>query len=245
MAKVSDVQPTRVETWIEAHFRGYRYGWVLVLLSITFVFMAVGSPDAWARVVTVALQGLTLLAALVASRAGRRISRIAALVVTIAWLSSILSIAVSDSHTPTGVFFALNVLLVGATPVVIAQALYRRGMVDVHTVLGAICIYVLIGMMFAFGYAAINELGSTSFFAQTSHAGLPDFLYFSFVTLTTVGYGDLTAATNLGRAVAVTEALAGQLYLVTIIAVLVSRMASRASPITNSPGPQPPEDEHQ
>ena len=114
-----------------------------------------------------------------------------------------------------------------------------------HTVLGAICVYVLIGMMFAFGYAAISELGSTSFFAQTSHAGLPDFLYFSFVTLTTVGYGDLTAATNLGRAVAVTEALAGQLYLVTIIAVLVSRMASRASPITNSPGPRPPEDEHQ
>ena len=85
MAKVSDVQPTRAETWLEAHFHGYRYGWVLVLLSITFVFMAVGSPDAWARVVTVALQGLTLLAALVASRAGRRLSRIAALVVTIAW----------------------------------------------------------------------------------------------------------------------------------------------------------------
>jgi hypothetical protein len=180
----------------------------------------------------------------VASRAGRHIFRIAALVVTIAWVSAILSLAVSDSHTPTGVFFALNVLLVGATPIVIAQALYRRRTVDVHTVLGAICIYVLIGMMFAFGYGAINELGSTSFFAQTSHAGLPDYLYFSFVTQTTVGYGDLTAATNLGRSLAVTEALAGQLYLVTIIAVLVSRMASRPSVISDSPDSQPPDNEH-
>ena len=62
---------------------------------------------------------------------------------------------------------------------------------------------------------------------QTAHATTPDFLYFSFITQTTVGYGDFTAAGDLGRALAVLEALTGQLYLVTIIAVLVSRLSGR------------------
>jgi hypothetical protein len=84
--------------------------------------------------------------------------------------------------------------------------------------------------MFAFVYGAIDLLGHEAFFVQTSHATMPDFLYFSFVTQTTVGYGDFTPAGDLGRSLAVVEALAGQLYLVTIIAVLVSRMAGRAQP---------------
>jgi hypothetical protein len=53
-------------------------------------------------------------------------------------------------------------------------------------------------------------------------------LYFSFVTLATLGYGDYTAAGELGRTLAIVEALVGQLYLVTVIAVLVSRMRRRS-----------------
>ena len=102
--------------------------------------------------------------------------------------------------------------------------------VDIHTVIGAICIYVLLGMMFAFVYAAIDAMSSDPFFVQTAHATAPDFLYFSFITQTTVGYGDFTASGDLGRALAVLEALSGQLYLVTIIAVLVSRLSARARP---------------
>jgi hypothetical protein len=83
-------------------------------------------------------------------------------------------------------------------------------------------------MMFSFAYAAIDAIDPSPFFVQTSHATIPDFLYFSFVTQTTVGYGDFTAAGNLGRALASLEALIGQLYLVTVIAVLVSRMAGQS-----------------
>ena len=72
--------------------------------------------------------------------------------------------------------------------------------------------------MFAFVYAAINGIDTTPFFVQTTNATTPDFLYFSFITQTTVGYGDFTAAGDLGRVLAVIEALTGQLYLVTIIA---------------------------
>jgi len=217
------------EAWLERHSPGYRFGAVLALLSITFVVMASGPPGEWARVLTVALQGLTLLAALVASRSGSRIFRIALVVVTLALLCAVLSVFVSSSSEPTGIFFGLNVLLVAAAPVAIAHSLYRRTVVDVHTVLGAICIYVLIGMLFAFVYASINEIAADPFFAQTDHATSQDTLYFSFVTLTTVGYGDLSPAGGLGRSLAVLEALGGQLYLVTIVAVLVSRIGQRPS----------------
>jgi voltage-gated potassium channel Kch len=116
---------------------------------------------------------------------------------------------------------------VGAAPVAIINSLARRRVIDLRTVLGAICVYVLIGMMWSFAFASAGTLDSAPFFAQQSHATVADYLYFSFVTLTTTGYGDLTAAHGLGRAMAVLEALIGQLYLVTVIALLVSNIGRR------------------
>ncbi len=228
MAYGDRTKPSSVESWLEQRFPGYRYGSVLVLLAATFVVMAAGPPDAWTRVLTVFLQGLTLLAALLASRVSRRLFRIAAIVALLSLLTSVTSVIVSSSPDPSSVFFLLNLLLVATVPVVIARALWQRAIVDVQTVLGAVCIYVLLGMMYAFVYAAMNGLSSGDFFVQTSHATTPDFLYFSFITQTTVGYGDFTARGDLGRALSVLEALTGQLYLVTIIAVLVSRLGERS-----------------
>ena len=129
-----------------------------------------------------------------------------------------------SSGNVQGGLFLLNVLLVAVAPVVIARSILQRGIVDVHAVLGAICIYVLIGMLWAFLDNAIGALGSEPFFVQTHEASTADYLYFSYVTQTTVGYGDFTAATGLGRALAVLEALVGQLYLVTVIALLVANL---------------------
>jgi len=223
-----DTTPTRFESWLEEHSPGYRFGGVLFLLLVTYVFMSAGPPDAWARLVTVLLEWITLMAALLAARVGRKLFRIAAVVGLVAFVSAAASLIVVSGSDPTGIFFGLNVLLVGAAPIAIATSLYRRRTVDIHTVAGAVCIYVLLAMMFAFVYAAIDAIGDGNFFVQTSHATLPNFLYFSFITQTTVGYGDYTAAGNGGRALASLEALIGQLYLVTVVAVLVSRMASQA-----------------
>ena len=220
---MANVPATKLELWLEDRFPGYRYGVVLILLITTYVFMAAGPTHVVARVVTVALQGVTLLTTLIASRAGRRLFRIALVIVVLAFLAVVASAFLDDSTDPTGVFFVLNVLLVGACPVVIARALVKRRIIDIHTVLGAICIYVLIGMIFAFLYASIGLIEG-SFFVQTTHATLPNFLYFSYVTETTVGYGDFTAAGSLGQTIAAFEALVGQLYLVTVVAVVVSHM---------------------
>lgn len=235
-----DIKPTRIEAWLEERSPGYRFGYVLILLLATYIVMAAGPPDDWARVTTVALQWLTLMGALLAARVGRRLFRIAGIVGFIALVSTVASIIVSDSTDPTGIYFLLNVLLVGAAPIVIGASLYRRRTVDVHTVAGAVCIYVLLGMMFSFAYAAIDAIDGSDFFVQTSHATLPNFLYFSFITQTTVGYGDFTAAGNLGRALASLEALIGQLYLVTVVAVLVSRIAGATRrPTEPAPAAEP------
>ena len=68
MAYGDRTKATSVEAWLEAHSPGYQYHWVLLLLGATFIVMAAGPPDAWTRVLTVLLQGLTLMAALLASR---------------------------------------------------------------------------------------------------------------------------------------------------------------------------------
>ncbi len=241
MAYGDRTKATSVEAWLEEHSPGYQYGYVLLLLAMTFIVMAAGPPDAWTRVVTVFLQGLTLMAALLASRVSRRLFRVASVVALVSLLTALISVFVSSSSSePTSVFFLLNILLVATVPWVIARALWQRKVIDVRTVLGAVCIYVLLGMMFAFVYAAIDGLSSGAFFVQTAHPTVPDFLYFSYITQTTVGYGDFTASGDLGRALAVLEALTGQLYLVTIIAVLVSRLSGR-NVATPAPIDAPPE----
>jgi hypothetical protein len=225
VADADTTQPRAIERWIEGRLPGYRFGLVLTLLLTTYVFMASGLSGGWVRVVTVTLQGLTLLAALRASQASRRLFRVAALVAAVALLASLVSLFFDSSNDGTGVFFVLNVLMVAGAPIAIGRALWRRPTVDVHTVLGAICIYVLVGMLFAFLDGAVGYLASEPFFVQTKDPTSADFLYFSFITLTTVGYGDYTAAGGLGRAVASIEALLGQIYLVTVVATIVSGMA--------------------
>ena len=79
-------------------------------------------------------------------------------------------------------------------------------------------------MLFTFAYAVLALEGAGPFFAQGTDGTLATRLYFSYTTLCTVGYGDYTAAGDLGHTVAVSEALLGQLYLVTVVALLVGRV---------------------
>ena len=202
-----------------------RYGILLCLLFATFVFMASAPGGPGARVVTVALQGLTLLVVVSVAGARRRFVRLVEVVVVVAFAAALVSVFINSTTSGDGVFFALNALLVAAAPIVLGRAIWRRGIIDLQTVMGAICIYVLIGLLFSFVYGAMANLSSGAFFAEQAHATSADFVYFSFVTLTTVGYGDLTAAHNLGRSFSALEGMVGQLYLVTVVAVIVGKLS--------------------
>jgi Ion channel len=204
----------------------YRFGLVLTLLLATFVFLMAASTSKWVRPVSVALTGATLLAALFAADVSPRLRRLAALVASIAFVGSFSLVALGRSGEGAGAL--LNACLVAVAPIAIARSVLRRRVIDVQTILAALCVYVLFGMLWAYVYSAIGNFGSSAFFAQAiQQPTSADFLYFSFITQLTVGYGDLTAAGNLGRACAVLEALLGQIYMVTIVALLVSRFIPR------------------
>jgi Ion channel len=105
--------------------------------------------------------------------------------------------------------------------------LRKSGAVTLTVVGGVLCLYLLVGLFVAFVYVAIQNLGGAPFFANGAAATSSRSLYFSFVTMTTVGYGDFTARTNFGHTRSVTEALLGQIYLVTVVAAIVGRLVPR------------------
>jgi hypothetical protein len=208
----------------------HRYGLVLLLILCSLVFQLGAPDDDWARLVTIALQGATLVLALYASEARPAIARLAIAVVALAVLASAAAlIGFGELGTTPGRIVA--VLLIALAPLAIVSGVIRgvrtEGAVTLHTMFGVLCIYLLVGMLFATAYGLVGDAQTEPFFASGIDPDISDYLYFSFATLTTVGYGDLSAATHLGRSVAITEALIGQIYLVTVVAVIVGGLSRR------------------
>ncbi len=204
----------------------HSYGFVLLLILASFLVTAAGPEAEWGQSVLLLLQSSTLVAALWTSGLGRAAVRPS---VALAVASIVVAgVQLADGgDTLTGAVAVLNSLLVVAISVVIAVGVFDQQTVNQQSILGAICVYVLIGMLFTFVYGAAAYLGSGDFFAQGTD-GTPSLrLYFSYVTLATLGYGDYTPAGDLGHTVAIVEALVGQLYLVTVVAVVVSRLHNR------------------
>jgi hypothetical protein len=107
-------------------------------------------------------------------------------------------------------------------PASIVGDLRRRRRVDRELMLGALATYLMLGMAFAFSYRCIAAFQPGPFFGAQGDGTLADSLFYSFVTLTTTGYGDLVPAGNPGRTLGVLEALLGQLFLVTAVAKVVN-----------------------
>lgn len=221
-------EPHRLRALIRTLEASHSYGLVLVLVVFTFVFEQ-AAPDAnWSRLATVVLSGATLLLTLWTSRVHRHIQRVARLAVAIGVVASTVAMLGGGGAVASGSVRLISALLVVFTPLVIARGVYQsiraRGAVTLQAVFGVISIYLLLGMLFAFIDGAVAGIGADFFFSNGMDGTAQDHLYFSFCTLTTVGYGDLAPATNLGRTLAVLEALIGQIYLVTVLAVIVSNL---------------------
>jgi hypothetical protein len=210
----------------------HSYGVVLVLIIATFVFMVAAPERSWARDVVVLIECLTLTMALWASGIGW--GRPALGLIAVAASAAILQLVVSGS-TVVGLVALLEVVLVGATIAVIVLGVLDQREVNRQSISGAVCVYLLIGLLYTFAYGAVAALGAGHFFSQGTDGTTGIRIYFSYVTLATLGYGDYTAAGTLGRSMSVSEALLGQLYLVTVVALLVgsfgqSRREHRRSP---------------
>lgn len=212
-------------------WRQDQYVVVFVLILGTLLSTAFLGEGLVGMVVTLLLMIATLVVALRTSGAGARIQMVATVVSIVALLlvsGAIVSHQVSLARLAYGVTM---VVLVVATPYVIGRRIASHLTVNVATITGAADIYLLFGLFFATLFSLIGTLishhGQTAAqaFLVASRPVTPgDLVYFSFTTLTTVGYGDLTASTGIGRMLAVSEALIGQLYLVTIVALLVANV---------------------
>jgi hypothetical protein len=157
--------------------------------------------------------------------------RIAVAIITTIVAIVIIGSLTDKSSVVQGITALANGLLVALAPpavvVGVARSLRATGTVTVTVVAGVLCVYLLLGLFFSAIFVAVQNLGGAPFFANGAAAVSSRALYFSFVTMTTVGYGDYTARTNLGHTLAVSEALIGQIYLVTVVAAIVSRLVPR------------------
>src|SRR6185312_14743881 len=121
-----------------------------------------------------------------------------------------------------GILSCWIALVLAATIVIVVLRIVHHRVVTGQTIFGALSAYLMIGFFFSAVFTAIDRLASGSFFAGGQAANSATIQYFSFVTLSTTGYGDYTALSETGRSMAVLEALLGQIFLVTLVARLVA-----------------------
>ena len=206
-----------------------RYALLLLLIMLTIGSIAASGAGTWGRVGTMVLISATVLVALRTSNARKVTIRVALALATLGIVSALVSATLGGGDTVDWVTNAMAVMLAAVVPFAIAREIWRHPKVTPETVMGALCIYLLIGMMFALGFAIIADAGGDPYFVQTDHPTAADYVYFSYVTMATVGYGDLTARSSIGRMTAALEGLVGQLYLVTVVALLVSNLGRERS----------------
>jgi len=201
---------------------GDAYGLVLVLILTTFVVTMTLPEQGWGgRVVAVAVAGLTAIIALTSSDVPLKRVRFAAGAALAAVLATALARALS-SDVLLGAAFVVDSLLLGVAAVTILRRVVPSAMVDFRTILGAISVFTLLGLLFGFLFIALGRLVAGDVFAGVSHAQARDYLFFSYTTLTTTGYGNLVPAGDIGQILSVFEMLTGQIFLVTLVAGLVS-----------------------
>src|SRR4051812_5312630 len=198
------------------------YASLLVLLLANFFLLELVDDVRWGAVGSTLLAAAALVIAISDPAAGHRLTRRHWLLVG-ACVALAPIVFIVNSVSLVGVTYLLPAaLLVSATlPVTVNRVLHHRR-VTAETVLGALCAYVLIGLLFAFVFLAVDDYRDAPFFTQPGPHDQGEFLYFSFVALTTLGFGDLSPSEGLPQALTVLEALIGSVFLVTLVARLVT-----------------------
>lgn len=130
----------------------------------------------------------------------------------------------TNANPPDGGGDLLWLLAAAMVPVVVAQRLARHRQVRLQTVMGAVAAYLQIAVAFASLYLFLDVLTTGPFFADEERTTA--YMYASLQTITTLGYGDLAPGSDLGRLAMVSEAVVGQVFLVTFVALIVSRFAA-------------------
>jgi hypothetical protein len=207
------------------------FGLVLALTVTTFVVASLVADHGWGGVAVAVSACLSACVALGSAGARHTLVREAIGLSAVAVALSAVA-AILDAPALHGISSLIQVLLLVAAAGAVLRAVVAQPQVGFRTILGAISVYIAIGLIFTFLFVAVDRLQAGSFFDDAGRPASGDFLFFSFTTLTTTGYGDLVPAGQPGRMLAVLEMLTGQIFLVTLIAGLVSvwRPGRRSGP---------------
>ena len=213
----------------------FRYGFVF-LLMLTLVVFLIATPDAsWSRAIAIVINGGALVVAITTARV-RKVER-RGWVVAVTVGTAVVGLTVILGAEPKILTSTFGVLIGVAVPCVIITGLLRllreRG-VTLQAVAGGLVIYLSLGMAFAYLISFIAAVAGTPYFAQHTNGTLGQRVYFSFTTLTTTGYGDLSPGLPVGRSVAVVEMLTGQLYLALVIGLMIGSLVGRRQVATPS-----------
>jgi hypothetical protein len=209
------------------------YGVLLIAVLATVAVQGAVPPGVVQQIAVSALLGIDLVLAV---RIARGHARLVPLAVGLAVLGVAVNLARSlGGDVGDGEVRLMNALVVLFGPPAVVAGLVRTlrstREVKIEAVSGVLSLYVLIGLLFAFVYGALDDLGGAPFFDNGATATASRCLYFSFTTLTTVGYGDYAARTDLGHTLCVFEMLIGQIYLVTVVSLIVSNLGRRREPL--------------
>jgi hypothetical protein len=195
-----------------------RLGWVFVTLTVA----------------------ATLVASLRASGVARRPRRIVEVLLLLGILVTFILIAAGVT-TGTDAGWGLEPgdpsllwsLVAMISPIVVLRRVLRQSTITISTLQGAVAVYLLLALAFNYAFLGLDNLsGGVPFFGDLESTS--SFMYFSLSTITTVGYGDLAAVTDIGRFLASAEAVLGQVLLVTVVARLVSMYSSSSGPQLSS-----------
>ncbi len=205
------------------------YGLVLGAVTCSFVYQCAAPDSEVSRAVAIVIQCTILVFAVWASREESLVGRLAEGVAVALAVAALVLVVVAQ--VPPAAGGLANGLLVALAPgfvvIGLAGSVRRQGRVTVGDVSAVLSIYLLIGLFFSFAFAVVGRLTDGGFFAGGLGGDPADYVYFSFSTLTTTGFGDFVARTDLGHTLAVLEALIGQVYLVTIVALIVGNLRPR------------------
>lgn len=212
-----------------------QFGPVLVLAVITISGLMLldlydDAEDVTESILATAISlitGLTLIMALGASGVHRRARVFAIVFISLVAVANIIFVIVQlttdadiiafRSDRPSPIWVAISLV----TPLYVIRRLFQHRRVTSSTMMGAIAAYLLIAIGFVYLFLFVSTVQSASFFSGTDDQTSTSFAYFSLTTITTLGYGDLSPATNLGRLLATSEAVIGQVYLVTFVGMVV------------------------
>jgi hypothetical protein len=210
----------------EAEYATDRHGVIFLLLIGSIAFMTFVDDSSLARAVV----GIALVGAVVGTLRATGVSPFqmrVALVVGGALIVAVIAGELSAVDEVEAAVAFLVACAVGFAGWTLIRRIFEQPMVMLREVVAALSAYIEFAMAFAFLYMSVARIGEDAFFANGVVGGMSDFVYFSVVTITTLGYGDLTPATDIGRSIAMVETLFGQIFLVVLVAFLVGMLGRR------------------